>query len=301
MKVSTPRPVAAHQGIVNMLFRTKFFASAAVLALTAGIAAADGHSNISADTAVATVNGSQITLGQLILLRSQLPAQYQQLPDDVVFNGLLEQLVQQQLLADTVENEPARVSIALANEARSLRAGEAVNTINQTSVSEEALQSAYDARFAGLEPTQEFNASHILVETEEAAQAVKELIDGGADFADTARAQSTGPSGPSGGELGWFGPGMMVAAFEEAVVKMEVGEVSTPVQTQFGWHIIKLNEVRIPEAPSLDELRDELTAQVQQEAIEVRLAELTENAEIVMPQDGQFDYSVIQNLSLLEK
>lgn len=300
MKVSTPRPIVAHQGTVNMLFRTKLLASAAIFALSAGIATADNHTDISADTAVATVNGSQITLGQLILLRSQLPEQYKQLPDDVVFNGLLEQLVQQQLLADTVEDEPARVAIALANEARSLRAGEAVNIINETSVSEEALQAAYDARFEGLEPTQEFNASHILVETEEAAQAVKDMIDGGADFAETARAESTGPSGPSGGELGWFGPGMMVAPFEEAVMAMEAGTVSGPVQTQFGWHIIKLNEVRTPEAPTLDELRGELAAEVQQAAIETRLAELAEGAEIVMPEEGQFDYSIIQNLQLLD-
>lgn len=300
MKVSTPRPVVDHQGTVNMLFRTKLLASAAIFALTTSAAVADGHADVSAETAVATVNGSQITLGQLILLRSQLPEQYQQLPDEVVFNGLLEQLVQQQLLADTVEDEPARVAIALANEARSLRAGEAVNAINESAVSEDALQAAYDARFEGLEPVQEFNASHILVETEETAQAVKDMIDGGADFAETARAESTGPSGPSGGELGWFGPGMMVAPFEEAVMLLEAGEVSSPVQTQFGWHIIKLNEIRIPEAPTLDELRGELTAQVQQAAIQARLAELTESAEIVMPDEGQFDYSVIQNLQLLD-
>lgn len=299
MEVSTPRGFVAHQGTVNMLFRTKNLAIAAVFALNAGTAAADGHSDMSASTVVATVNGSEITLGQLIMLRSQLPPQYQQLPDDVVFNGLVEQLVQQQLLADTLEEEPARLGIALAIEARSLRAGEVVNTINQNAVTEEALQAAYDARFADAQPEKEYNASHILVETEEDAVEVRGLIEDGADFADTAREKSTGPSGPSGGELGWFGAGMMVAPFEAAVMEMEDGEVSVPVQTQFGWHIIKLNESRIPEAPTLDEVRSELVAEIQQIAIETRLAELTDTADLVLPEEGQFDFSVIQNLELL--
>ncbi len=299
MEVSTPRGFVAHQGTDIMLFRTKNLAIAAVFALNAGAAAADGHSDMSASTVVATVNGSEITLGQLIMLRSQLPPQYQQLPDDVVFNGLVEQLVQQQLLADTLEEEPARLGIALAIEARSLRAGEVVNTINQNAVTEEALQAAYDARFADAQPEKEYNASHILVETEEDAAEVRGLIEAGADFADTAREKSTGPSGPSGGELGWFGAGMMVAPFEAAVMEMEDGEVSAPVQTQFGWHIIKLNESRIPEAPTLDEVRSELVAEIQQMAIETRLAELTDTADLVLPEEGQFDFSVIQNLELL--
>ena len=70
-----------------------------------------------------------------------------------------------------------------------------------------------------------------------------------------ARTHSTGPSGPNGGELGWFGKGMMVAEFEEAVLAMDVGEVAGPVQTQFGWHVIKLNETRQTDAPSLDQVR----------------------------------------------
>lgn len=131
-----------------MAFRTKFMTSVAVFALTAGAALAEGHGDVTADTVVASVNGSDITIGQLILLRAQLPAQYQELPDEVVFNGLVEQLVNQQLLADTLEEDPARVRIAIENEQRSLRAGEVVNTLTLEPVSEEALQTAYDTRFA---------------------------------------------------------------------------------------------------------------------------------------------------------
>ncbi|MCF2871435.1 peptidylprolyl isomerase [Octadecabacter sp. G9-8] len=283
-----------------MLFRTKMLASAAVFALTAGFAQADSHSETTAQTVVASVNGSDITLGQLIMLRSQLPEQYQQLPDDVVFNGLIEQLVNQQLLADTLEEEPARVGIAIANELRSLRAGEVVNAMSNEEISDEALQEAYDARFAGVEPDQEFNASHILVATEEEAVAVKEMIDDGADFAETAVEKSTGPSGPSGGELGWFGPGMMVAEFEEAVMTLDAGDVSDPVQTQFGWHIVKLNETRMTALPALDDLRSELATEIQQERLNEKLNALTETADITLPEEDEFDYSLIQNLELLE-
>jgi len=282
-----------------MLFRTRFLASAAIFALSANVALADGHSETSAETVVASVDGSNITLGQLIILHAQLPEQYQQLPADVVFNGLVEQLVNQQLLSNSLEVEPKRVAMAIENEIRTLRAGEVVNDLTEEPVDEADIQAAYDARFADTEPTTEFNASHILVETEEEALAVKETIEGGADFAETAQTESTGPSGSSGGELGWFGPGMMVPEFEAAVVALESGEISDPVQTQFGWHIVKLNDVREMPLPTLESLRSELISEIQQAALNAKLAELGASAEITLPEEG-FDFSLIQNLELLE-
>lgn len=284
-----------------MAFHTKFMASVAAIALTSNIAFADGHAEMTAETIVASVDGADITLGQLVMLRSQLPAQYQELPDDVVFNGLVEQLVNQQLLANTLDEEPLRVEIALTNERRSLRAGEVVNDLTNQPVSDDALQSAYEARFEGVEPEAEFNASHILVETEEEALTVIEMLEDGADFAATAQEKSTGPSGPSGGELGWFGPGMMVPEFEAAVIELEVGAVSTPVQTQFGWHVVKLNETRTTPLPTLDDLRGELTTQVQQEELNALLESLAADADVVLPEEGAFDFSLIQNIDLLDK
>lgn len=278
--------------------KLKIIATVAALGLPFGPALAQG--DVTPETVVATVNGTEITLGEMIIAKAQLPQQYQQLPDDVLFNGILEQLVQQQLLADTLEEVPTRLELALANEERSLRAGEVVNKIYETSVTDDDLSAAYEARIAELGETREFNASHILVETEETALEIKELVDAGADFAEAAQEHSTGPSGPNGGELGWFGPGMMVPPFEEAVMALEVGEVSGPVQTQFGWHIVKLNDARTQEAPSLDELRNELTAQLQQTALEARITELEEAAVITLPEEGAFDPAMISNLDMLE-
>lgn len=281
-----------------MLFRTKLLASAALLTFSASFAHADG--DITAETVVASANGSDITLGQLVMLRSQLPEQYQELPDDVVFNGLVEQLVNQQLLGDTLEVEPKRIAIAIVNEARAMRAAEVVNTFINAPVDDADLQAAYDARLADVVPDTEYSASHILVTTEEEAVAIKAMVNDGADFAETAVEKSTGPSGPSGGDLGWFGLGMMVPAFEEAVLTLDAGEVSAPVETQFGWHIIMLNEVRETPSPTLDDLREELAINIQQQALDALINSLTESADITLPEEGQFNYTVIQNLELLE-
>ncbi|MFT7371267.1 MAG: peptidyl-prolyl cis-trans isomerase C [Octadecabacter sp.] len=283
-----------------MLFRPKFLASAALLSISANFALADSHANMTSETIVASVDGSNITLGQIVMLRSQLPEQYQQLPDDVIFNGLVEQLVNQQLLGNSLDVEPKRISIAISNEVRSMRASEVVNTFTSAPVSDTDLQAAFDTQFSDIEAEAEYNASHILVETEEEAVEIKAMIDDGADFAETAIEKSTGPSGPAGGDLGWFGPGMMVPAFEEAVLLLEANAVSAPVQTQFGWHIVKLNEVRVTPRPTLDDLRAELTASIQQQGLDALIMTLTESANITLPEEGQFDFSLIQNLQLLE-
>lgn len=251
------------------------------------------------NTVIATVDGVEITFGQMLVTRAELPEQYQQLPADVLWDGILTQLIQQELLAAQVEEIPERVQISLRNQERSLLAGERISDIAEAAISEEALQAAYEARFANATPTYEYNASHILVETEAEALAVIARLDDGADFAETAKEISTGPSGPNGGELGWFGAGMMVAEFEAAVVALNVGEVSGPVQTQFGWHVVKLNDSRIQEAPPLDAVREELISQVQTEALESALADLEQSATITRPEAGEFDPALLNNLDLI--
>ena len=254
-----------------------------------------------ADTVVATVNGTEIKLGHMIVARATLPEQYQQLPDEVLFTGILDQLIQQTALEQSLTTEPPkRVTLSLENERRSLLAAEAIEGVLADALTDEAIQGMYDAQFANADGGDEYNASHILVETEEEAAAVKAALDGGADFADTAREKSTGPSGPGGGELGWFGPGMMVPEFEAAVVALEPGTISEPVQTQFGWHIVKLNETRKKPAPTLDEARDQIVEQIQQQAVNERVAELTAAAEVDREAGAAVDPAIIKNLDLLE-
>lgn len=243
-----------------------------------------------AGTVLATVNGSEITLGHVIALSGRLPEQYRQLPDDVLLSGLVDQLVDQELLAEaestSPETDPLEVKLHVANERRGALAGLAAEAAVIDVVDDAKVQAAYDKEMAAFAPQPEFSAAHILVDSEEKATALKAEIDGGADFAELATANSSDGSAASGGDLGWFGPGQMVPEFETAVSGMEVGSVAGPIKTQFGWHLIKLNDKRESAAPALDTVRPQLEDQLRQEALQARIAELKAGATIERPETG---------------
>ena len=278
----------------------KFLATVAVATtLAMPLAAQDDAAGV--DTVVATVNGKDITVGHMIVARAGLPAQYQQLPDDVLFTGILDQLIQQTALADTFDGElPARVTISLENETRSLTAGEVIEKLMAEPVADDAVQAIYDEQYANGDAGEEFNAAHILVETEEEAREVIETLEGGADFAEVAKEKSTGPSGPGGGSLGWFGKGAMVPSFEAAVIELEDGEISEPVETQFGWHVIKLNETRKAEAPALDEVRGEIETQLQQLNVQAEIERVAEVADVDRKDIEGVDPSILKQTDLLD-
>lgn len=285
-----------------MLKHATILAVSAFALLAAGSTAAQDAgtaADVTRDTVVATVDGTEITVGHMIITTAQLPQQYQALPPDVLFPLVMDQLIQQQVLAATLETDPGRVRIALENERRSLLTGEVINALIEAAATDEAVQAAYDATFVGMEPVTEYNASHILVPTEEEAIALKVRLDAGEAFPDLAREASGDASGANGGELGWFGPGMMVEDFFNAVVALEAGQFSDPVETQFGWHLIALNETRMQAVPTLEEVREEIVGQVQQAAIAARLEELMSAATITRPDEGAFDPVVITDLELL--
>ncbi len=282
-----------------MLKTRTFLASVAIATAFAMPAVAQDETTI--DTVVATVNGKDITVGHMIVARASLPEQYQQLPDEVLFKGILDQLIQQTALADTFTGDlPARVALSIENETRSLTAGEVIENIMGEAATEDAIQAAYDEQYANAEQGEEYDAAHILVETEEEAKAIIEELAAGADFAEVAKEKSTGPSGPSGGSLGWFGAGMMVPEFEEAVMGMEVDGISAPVKTQFGWHVIKLNGKRITEAPALEEVREELDLQVRQVLVQEAIEKVTAEAEVNKDAATDIDPSVTKNTEWLE-
>jgi len=270
-------------------------------ALLAGLALPALAQDVNSDTVVATVNGAEITVGHMILTRESLPDQYQSLPDDVLFDGVLDQLIQQVVLSQSVaDKDSKRVKIALENERRSLLAGEVLDGTIAAALTNTAVQTAYNTAYANAEPALEYNASHILVKTEDEAKDLLKSLDEGAIFADLAKAKSTGPSGANGGELGWFGAGMMVKDFEDAVITLDKGEVSKPIKTQFGWHIILLNDTRLAEAPKLEDVRAELEAKIKQSAIAAIIKNLTDKAEIVKVEKGKIPTSVLSDLSLID-
>ena len=253
-----------------------------------------------ADTVLATINGRDITLGHVIVAQSQLPEQYQALPDDVLLTGILEQLVQQEIVATAARPDmPTSMRVGLENEERAYVAALTLDDVAMADIPEEDLQAQYDAQYGAVEPVTEYNASHILVETQEEAQALVEELEGGGDFAELAVEHSTGPSGPNGGQLGWFTAGMMVPAFEEAVFGLEVGEVSAPVETRFGWHVVILNDSREQAAPTLDEVREQLEEGLRQARVDAYIESLTAEADITRP-ELDIDPAPIRNLDLLD-
>ncbi len=264
-----------------------------VLALPAAAAEVTGA------TVVATVNGTAITLAHMQVLRDQLPEQYRQLPDDILFNGILEQLIQQTALAMTMDGRlTRRDELALENSRRAYLAAQALTGASGDAASPEKVAALYAERVATMEPEREYNASHILVATEEEAKALKAEIDAGADFAALAREHSKDGAAQNGGELGWFGPGMMVQPFEDAVVALSPGQVSEPVQTQFGWHLIRLNETRMAALPTLEEMTEELSAELRDKAVEAHIAAITAAAAVTRTTEG-IDPAILRDQNLV--
>jgi peptidyl-prolyl cis-trans isomerase C len=252
-------------------------------------------------TVVVTVNGVDITLGHMILAYQTLPQEYYQFDDEILYNGILNQLVQQEALAQNFDQTlPPRVVYSLENEKRSLVAGEVVNALMKVPLDEARIQAIYDERYGSIDAQDEYNAAHILVETEEEAIAVKQALDEGANFTQTARRESIGPSGPSGGDLGWFTSGMMVPPFEAATIALEPGEISDPVQTTFGWHIILLKEVRKADIPTLEDVRADIENEIRREIGDAAIEAAAADADLDVTPSDEIDISAIRRLELLQ-
>ncbi len=272
--------------------------SLVAVSLSYGANAADTPS---VDTVLATVDGTNITLGNVIALRDRLPKQYKRLPDDILFKGIVDQLIQQTVLMDAIKGKlDQRARVGLENEKRAYLAADMLAKISGREISEKDLKAAYDLKYSAAIPEQEYNASHILVKTKAEAKKIEKLLADGADFAALAKEKSTGRSGPNGGKLGWFGQNDMVKPFEDAVKKLAIGETSPPVKTQFGWHVIRLNDMRNKAAPKMDDVRAALTQEIQKKAVEAEIIRLMDKADIVRAK-VDIDPSVIRDISLFNK
>ena len=242
-----------------MRIRNKYLAPFAIMATLSMPLPAQADDAPTAGTVVATIDGTEITLGHIITLRSSLPQQYAQTPASVLYDVILEQLVQQTLLMNSYDGELSlQGRLTLENERRGLLAIAAIERMMDTPITEEELQKSYEEQYVNGEQNTEYDAAHILVETEDEAKALIEELNNGAEFADLAKEHSTGPSGARGGDLGWFSEGIMVDEFFNAVLELKAGEVSSPVKSEFGWHLILLKETRDMEIPELAQVRAEI-------------------------------------------
>ena len=256
-----------------------------------------------AATVVARVNGTDITLGHVIALREMLPPQLQGAPDDRLFPALVNQLVDQELLAQSLGGALAPGDrTRLDNQTRGFLSGVALSAAIDLAVTEPNIAAAYEAfaqEFGAGEPVTEWNAAHILVPSRDAALAALEAIRGGRDFAEVAREVSTDGAAQQGGDLGWFGPGVMIPEFEEVVAQLEPGAVSDPLETRFGWHLVRLIDRRIASVPPLDDLRDALVEEIRRQAMTDLIARLRAAASDELAIDGIVP-SLSRRLDLLQ-
>ena len=224
---------------------------------------------------VATVSGEEIYLEEVMVLRDRLPAELLQQPMETYFDKLVDDIIDSRLAAAAgneaglTENPEILRQMSIA--AQRVLAEAWISDELRKRVTEAELKAAYNTYIADTGSREEVKARHILVAKKQTAEDIISQLNGGADFIMLAKEKSTGPSGPNGGDLGYFGRGAMLPAFEAAAFDLDIGQHSqNPVQTQFGWHVILLEDKRTAEPPSYTALQ----AQLQQNLINQNLTKL---------------------------
>jgi peptidyl-prolyl cis-trans isomerase C len=246
------------------------------------------------DPIAATVNGEEIRTSEVLRMIGNLSPQVRQMPPEIVIPAIAEQIAIGRLIAQRgfeaglADDEAVKARVAEA-ERRIVQEAWLTREI-EARIDDAALDAAYQQFLVDNPPIEEVSARHILVETEEAASDLITQLGEGADFATLATESSTDPgSAPAGGDLGYFTREQMVAPFAEAAFAMQPGETSaTPVQTQFGWHVIRVDDRRMRPQPPLEEVSEELRAGLTQDIVQQVVAEVREGADIVIyGPDGQ--------------
>lgn len=272
------RPVLA---LALALTGAAALAATPVTAQTPAPGAAAATTTATADPAavVARIGEAEITNADVTAAYQDLPAQYRQLPLATLYRQLLNQLVNRQLMLRAGLAQKLDEDAAILAEIRQFRdfaiQRAYLDRYLKSKVTDAVLRAEYDATVGTEKGKEEVKASHILLQSEDEARTVIGELADGADFADLARKKSTGPSGPKGGDLGFFGREQMVAPFSEAAFAMEEGETSAaPVKTQFGWHVIKVTARRTLPPPTFDEVREQINDRLTRSVLEAHMAEL---------------------------
>ena len=213
---------------------------------------------------VATVNGQQITEGDLQLAEQDLDQQFAQLPPEAKRGAALSAVIEIKLLAgDAVkkglDKDPQFEARMAFLRDRALHTALVESEVAKK-VTDQEIRARYDQEIANTPPVNEVHARHILVNTKEEAEAIIKELEGGKKFEDLANEKTTDPSGKTtGGDLGWFGPGRMVPEFETAAMALEPGAYTkTPVQSQFGWHVIKVEDKRVQQPPAFEQVKEQV-------------------------------------------
>lgn len=226
------------------------------------------------DKVVATVGNDKITERELVYAIEDLGQDIAQIPPQQRRQFVIQMLVDMKVMAQVARDEGMADSEVFARrkaylEDRALRRAYLEDVVAK-GITEEEVKAEYDDIFKDFEGKEQLRARHILVASEDEAKAIVDELNKGADFVEVAKAKSTGPSGSQGGDLGYFAQGDMVPEFYEAANALDVGKISAPVQSQFGWHVIKLEDRKAAEPPAFAQVKQ----QVQQRVLAKKFEEI---------------------------
>ena len=237
------------------------------------------------NTVVARVDGTELHLSDVEAAQQNLPPQAQKLPLEQIYPMLLDRLVDGALITEAgrkehLEQDP-ELQVRLKRYEDRLIQEAYLNQAIKAAETEDQLKARYQTFAKDTAGREEVHAQHILVKTEDEAKSVIAELDKGADFGELAKKYSTDPSASSGGDLGYFGHDDMVKAFTDAAFALSPGRYSkTPVKTEFGWHVIKVEDRRAGKPPSFEEAREQLSRDLAHEIIDAKLQELRSAAKI---------------------
>ncbi len=258
----------------------------APIALTVSIIMAGGLSAVAEDNdpVAAMVNGERITRTEILLAMELLPQQFHQLPPAQLFPIIREQLIDIKLLAAKGATlglrDNSRITARVKFYEMRLQHDYYAREIVENNLSQELIDEGYQKFLDNFPQDEELKVSHILVATEEEAEEVIKELEGGANFVEVARQYSVGPSAPKGGDLGYIRRVQVVPEFADAAFNLNEGEVSDPVKSQFGWHVILVTERRIPKQPEFAQVEQKLRAEIAERLVANAAKEERREAEI---------------------
>jgi peptidyl-prolyl cis-trans isomerase C len=266
-----------------------FRVAVAAACLAAGLALA-GPARAEDDPVLATVNGTDIHRSDLAAAQARIP-QARSMPLEAVLPNLLDWEIDQRVLQEAADKAGLETAPEVVENLAQIKKELVKRLYLERRVDERIgdaeLKEAYDAFVKANPPAPEVHARHILVDTEEAARKIITRLKDGEDFEALAKTESIGPSGPRGGDLGYFAKDAMVPEFAEAAFAMKPGEMSKdPVKTQFGWHVIKVEDRRVPEPASFEDMKDELYARMAEKEARAVIADLRGKAEVTIHKDA---------------
>jgi peptidyl-prolyl cis-trans isomerase C len=237
-----------------------------------------------ADTVIARVNGIDIKQSDLALAEEDVGAEMQGSPPDAKREQLIAYLAD--VIMVTQEAEKKKIAEnpdfkrRLAFLRNKLLMGFELQEEAKAAVSENGMQQTYRDAVKSMAGQEEVRARHILVESEDEAKTILTELKGGADFATLAKEKSKDPGAAQGGDLGYFSKEQMVPEFADVAFKMYAGQLSNPVKTQFGWHIIKVEDKRVREAPEFDKVKDQIESYMMRKAQTDYVTKLRQTAKI---------------------